>query len=190
MRISLRRAVRWVSVVIVILFVNFLMFAEFDGSSNPPAGELGESVGDRSYGRQADRVVGKPVDNGLADSIVETLFRRRQRSAQWVPEESKKGANNLSGDALRGANFASKTSQSSKKSNKHRPTELSDVFISVKTTSKNHFTRVRLLLETWVRLAREQVRVVLCIGMRLLIFRIRSHSGISVWGAAHVFTGA
>lgn len=36
-------------------------------------------------------------------------------------------------------------------------TELKDIFISVKTTSKYHRARVKLLLDTWYLLAREQV---------------------------------
>lgn len=37
-----------------------------------------------------------------------------------------------------------------------RMTELSDIFISVKTTRNNHNTRVRLLLDTWASVARAQ----------------------------------
>ncbi|CAL1540631.1 unnamed protein product [Lymnaea stagnalis] len=43
------------------------------------------------------------------------------------------------------------------KPKKIQQTELSDVFISVKTTSKYHTLRVNLLLKTWYLLAREQV---------------------------------
>uniref|UniRef100_A0A2C9KU68 Fringe-like glycosyltransferase domain-containing protein n=1 Tax=Biomphalaria glabrata TaxID=6526 RepID=A0A2C9KU68_BIOGL len=38
-----------------------------------------------------------------------------------------------------------------------RETELSDIFISVKTTSKYHQSRVSILLKTWYRLAKEQI---------------------------------
>lgn len=36
-------------------------------------------------------------------------------------------------------------------------TNLSDVFISVKTTVKNHKTRLKLLLDTWIKTAENQV---------------------------------
>ena len=39
----------------------------------------------------------------------------------------------------------------------NRPTSLSDIFIAVKTTKKFHDTRVRLLLDTWIPLARQSV---------------------------------
>ena len=35
-------------------------------------------------------------------------------------------------------------------------TELGDIFISVKTTAKNHFTRLKVLLDTWIQLAINQ----------------------------------
>jgi fringe protein len=35
--------------------------------------------------------------------------------------------------------------------------ELDDIFISVKTTKKYHDTRLRLIVETWFQLARDQV---------------------------------
>lgn len=38
-----------------------------------------------------------------------------------------------------------------------RITNLSDVFISVKTTVKNHKTRLKLLLDTWIKTAENQV---------------------------------
>ena len=39
-----------------------------------------------------------------------------------------------------------------------RPTELSDIFISVKSTKRYHKLRVELLLSTWARLAKDEVR--------------------------------
>ena len=38
-------------------------------------------------------------------------------------------------------------------------TELEDIFVSIKTTSKNHFTRLKILLDTWVQLAINQTYV-------------------------------
>jgi hypothetical protein len=35
--------------------------------------------------------------------------------------------------------------------------DLDDIFISVKTTKKYHHTRLRLIIETWFQLARDQV---------------------------------
>lgn len=35
--------------------------------------------------------------------------------------------------------------------------DLDDIFISVKTTKKYHRTRLRLIIETWFQLARDQV---------------------------------
>ena len=43
-----------------------------------------------------------------------------------------------------------------------RRTELNDIFIAVKTTGKYHTWRLDILLETWVALAKEQVRNWLC----------------------------
>ena len=42
-------------------------------------------------------------------------------------------------------------------SENERQTELSDIFISVKTTQKYHRSRLQVLLDTWVPLARKQV---------------------------------
>jgi Fringe-like len=36
-------------------------------------------------------------------------------------------------------------------------TELDDIFISVKTTKKNHNTRLKMIVETWFQLAKDQV---------------------------------
>ncbi|ESO98634.1 hypothetical protein LOTGIDRAFT_93476, partial [Lottia gigantea] len=38
-------------------------------------------------------------------------------------------------------------------------TDISDVFISVKTTARNHQLRLRILLNTWILLAREQTHI-------------------------------
>lgn len=42
-----------------------------------------------------------------------------------------------------------------------RRTELSDVFISVKTTGRFHGTRLQLVLQTWFLLAKEQVEILI-----------------------------
>nr|XP_054763521.1 uncharacterized protein LOC129270144 [Lytechinus pictus] len=48
----------------------------------------------------------------------------------------------------------------------HKQTELSDVFIGVKTTEKYHSSRLQLILDTWYSLAPEQVCMILVLWSR------------------------
>lgn len=54
-------------------------------------------------------------------------------------------------------NTQSMVLQSESSHEHNRPTSLSDIFIAVKTTKKFHDTRVKLLLDTWIPLARQSV---------------------------------
>ena len=70
------------------------------------------------------------------------------------------GINLLHSKTVRLRAVAAGSASNSKKiigTNKETPTTLRDIFISVKTTSKYHVSRIRLIQKTWYALARDDV---------------------------------
>jgi len=83
------------------------------------------------------------VDNGISMSgnVLHRTISRLQREHRSVKRLKSTGIDNI--------DIVNRTFT--------RLTELSDVFISVKTTVQNHESRLNLLLDTWIRTALNQV---------------------------------
>lgn len=60
---------------------------------------------------------------------------------------------------IQDAEIAGGNNKTSKMKKVWYPTELRDIFISIKTTNKNHKTRLKVLLDTWVQFAINQTYV-------------------------------
>ncbi|KAK7112549.1 fringe glycosyltransferase-like [Littorina saxatilis] len=155
MRLSLRKAVTLAAFVAALLLVNVLIGFKlsFSGIENSEK-VLGHLRHDN----------GEPLSSGspLHDSLGQDVQSRQQRSAKSVPrpflidnlEPGAEVKSRISNGAQKGK-LSTELAKSQRLSHA-RPTELGDIFISVKTSGKFHATRLQLVLQTWYLLAREQ----------------------------------
>ncbi|XP_064595659.1 fringe glycosyltransferase-like [Liolophura sinensis] len=151
MRLTVRKAVQGTAVFCSLVCLNILYQVSQQGGT-----EVGGPEFDGSYrhGRRA-QFVQEPPD---ALDLVKTFNAvpgRRPRSAKGGLDDSHQRAN--ASRSLTNVKVSDhNVDQSKSKGKKHRLTNLGDVYISVKTTQKYHQSRVKILLDTWVQLAREQ----------------------------------
>ena len=135
MRVTLCRLVKVVSVVTFVLVTNVLMTIFMHSDGRYERGKVAGFPKFRSRGtrdREGEQAEGLPSVSVNTQRKIASLVQRER-----IDEGS----------------FAGSPGQPQA----HRQTELSDIFISVKTTQKFHQSRVGVLLETWVTLARSVV---------------------------------
>ncbi|XP_046352005.1 fringe glycosyltransferase-like [Haliotis rufescens] len=144
MRLSLRSAVKLTAFVVFILFANILLFAHYDELADAYRGKVGDSPSKVQVNNGGNQ---RPVEDGFKNID----FHRKQRSAKSIPEEVQKAVN--AGGVTRNGVLDNRLLF---KHRQHRRTELSDIFISVKTSKKYHESRVGVILKTWFTLVREQ----------------------------------
>ena len=156
MRVSFRKAVKLAAILVVLLlgnlFIEYKLSEESDSESEKLLGHL-------------TRDNGEPLESGsrLHASVGPKGQSRQQRSAKsvqrpylitkLVPGLHK--TKNLTSGVFK-PKLSTELAESQALSH-GRPTALADIFISVKTSGKFHASRLQLILQTWYRLARDQV---------------------------------
>ncbi|KAL8594131.1 hypothetical protein ACOMHN_047871 [Nucella lapillus] len=156
MRGSARKAVKLAAIVTVILLLNVLIgFHLSKVSDSSPEKLLGHFQRDK----------GEPQESGFhaSASNLHDFHSRQQRSAKSLPRpslidnhrpETAASTNSSSG----GTEGKLSTGLASSQQLSHgRPTELADIFISVKTSGQFHASRLKVVLQTWYLLAKEQI---------------------------------
>ncbi|XP_076458740.1 fringe glycosyltransferase-like [Babylonia areolata] len=156
MRVSVRKAVKLAAIVTVILLLNILIGFNLSKVSDSKSEKLlGHFTRDK----------GEPQESGflLNASRVNNVRSRQQRSAKSVarpslidklrPEIAKSTTNSSVG--FQEGQLTTKLAVSQRLSH-GRPTELADIFISVKTSGQFHTSRLQLVLQTWYLLAKDQ----------------------------------
>ncbi len=152
MRFSLRKVLQVTSLFTCMLLVNLFYGLLIHETQEANRGPL--QRGDRQDGGDSMLQLGQPVpvDMGAAQGPISIRKLREKRSLYNNDvEQSRLYKKESASEKLRKAReyLASNS----------RPTELHDIFISVKTTKKFHQDRLKLLLETWVLLARDVVSI-------------------------------
>lgn len=154
MRLTLRKAVQGTAVFCSLVCLNILYQVSQQGGT-----ELGGPGFDGSYrhGRRAQFIQETPDVPDLVKTF-DAVPGRRPRSAKWGSDDGHQRSNDSR--SLADVKFSDHEVDLTKsKVKKHRLTNLDDLYISVKTTQKYHQSRVKILLDTWVQLAREQVNI-------------------------------
>jgi hypothetical protein len=163
MRFTLRKAAQLTAFAACILCLNILYWNDFgenrSGDSDGPKERGAKFFGLNHHGRLRSVDLG-PVELASEDSHNE--LHRRQRSAQSVPDDQSNRPESGRREQVPVDDGLAKAEEGQfvkKISVKFAPkrTELDDIFISIKTTNKNHKSRLKLLLDTWVSLAKDQV---------------------------------
>lgn len=185
MRLSLRKVVKVTTFLVLLLIlniwisynVNFWSFNNFDDRGKVlqtwrRQGDQGQTGGSQlsnsersinhsgSYGtppiRSQRSAKQLNADNESVSSVGKQQFANGTREKEALVA-GVKGSNPTSrGEGRQPGKKAHKHLQAGPRKDADK-TQLKDVFISVKTTSKYHGPRVKLLLKTWYLLAREQV---------------------------------
>ncbi|KAK6170600.1 hypothetical protein SNE40_018957 [Patella caerulea] len=160
MRVSLRRAAKFTAIVIVVIFTNFLISYEVSQKLDDRRSERGDTEDRVNNGRAEVQVdtasLGEPVDIRQKDQKI-NLGRNRDSELRRMMLAKERNNLTTSNNVRITANGLDQKSVSS--GDKNRKTELSDIFISVKTTQRNHKSRLRILLDTWILLARDQTHI-------------------------------
>ena len=153
MRLSFRKAVKLAAVLSVLLLVNvFIGFKLSVVSYTKPGKLLGHFKHDN----------GEPLESSskLHASAGPDGQSRQQRSAKSFPRASfidKLGPEVADIQTHSSGAQKKKLSTELTHSQPVQPTEISDIFISVKTSGKFHASRLQLVLQTWYLLAKDQV---------------------------------
>ncbi|XP_060071856.1 fringe glycosyltransferase-like [Ylistrum balloti] len=132
MRCSLRKGIK-IAVCLSVLIFSVVLF--FHDNFEKSLAAQGQSFRQKQHG-----VVG-PVDQ-----LLDTELSRKQRNAMSVEtvKDDEKEKNPKTKPSLK---------------SKDRRTEIDDIFIAIKTTKKYHIRRLKLLLDTWIPLAREETYI-------------------------------
>jgi hypothetical protein len=130
-------------------FVSFVLIFRWDKTSR----ESSQTLQARHGGEQ------EPLVESFRGDIVrlDNQVLRSQRSAKsFSPEISLFQRDNMLGEKRIVEKEENIFHTSSEKS-ESKPTDIDDVFISVKTTLSFHKTRLKLLLDTWISTCKKQV---------------------------------
>lgn len=158
MRLSFRKAVKLAAVLAILLLVNILVRFKLPVVSYSKSEKLL-----RHFNFDHDN--GEPLENGSQLHALAGLvsLSRQQRSAKSLPRPSLvdrlgHGMADIHtyNPGARKKKLSTELAHSQRLSH-DQPTELADIFVSVKTSGKFHASRLQLVLHTWYLLAKEQV---------------------------------
>ena len=176
MRCAGRRVLKGVSAVSFLLTINFLVailvrsdapLLSVSEKSVDLSGQDIERVGQFSVdGVESEKIFNEESQDSHAHrKITSVLLRTERRVALPKAKQTVTSANNdrsppTTPQTLVRPAFISRSAEvhEAKQLAATQETELNDIFISVKTTGKYHESRIDILLETWVELARPVVR--------------------------------
>lgn len=142
MRITFKKVIK-TSILLIAVCVFSVLFC---WDKTTPA----ESLQTLQDGHGADGPLVESLRGDLEGS--EDEIRRNQRSAKSFSPDAI-GNPQIQDDRINFKDFPKK----SKKKSDNEATELDDIFISIKTTSSFHESRMQLLLDTWISKCRKQV---------------------------------